>query len=459
MRGNTAMKVLLVQPRQADRFYDFVRLPPLGLAYIAAALRRDGHEVSILDASASSDESRALASALERSDPQLVGFSASTPLFAPALAMARRLKAWRPEVPTLFGGVHASWRPEAVAACPEVDYVVFGEGEVTVIELLRALMAGRKPAGVHGVAYRDQDRVVVNPPRRLVADLDDLPLPAYDLLPISSYSRPQSSSRIVCSMITSRGCPYSCIFCDANLVFGRRYRFHSPERTLQEAFLLRDRFAVREISFKDSEFTLDLGRLERLCDLMVAEKLDVSWTCNSRVGRLTEALLGKMRAAGCRMIWFGVESGDAQVLRVLNKEIALPAVEETFRLSRRAGIGTVANFLVGSPGESAATLKRTLDLAMRLNPDYVNFSRLVPYPGTALYDMAMASGWIQGAPDSPGGGMNATALSAAALERAHRRMYRRFYLRPGYLLRRLRRTSPWAWGSHFRGLAKVIRGS
>lgn len=453
------MKVLLVQPRQADRFYDFVRLPPLGLAYIAAALRRDGHEVTILDAANSSDENSALAAALRRSDPQLVGFSASTPLFAPALAMARRLKTWRPEVRTLFGGVHASWKPEAVAARPEVDYVVFGEGEVTAVELVQALMAGRKPAGVHGVAYRDQNRVVVNPPRRLAANLDDLPVPAYDLLPISSYSRPQSSRRVVCSMITSRGCPYSCIFCDANLVFGRRYRFHSPERTLQEAFLLKERFGVREISFKDSEFTLDLGRLERLCDLMVAEKLDVRWTCNSRVGRLTEALLGKMHAAGCRTIWFGVESGDPQVLRALKKEITLQAVEETFRLSRRAGIGTVANFLVGSPGESAATLKKTLDLAMKLNPDYVNFSRLVPYPGTELFDMALASGWIKGTPDSPGGGMNATTLSAAALERGHRRMYRRFYLRPGYLIRRLRRTSPAAWGTHIRGLSRVIRGA
>ncbi len=453
------MKVLLVQPRQVERFYDFVRLPPLGLAYIAAALRRDGHEASILDTADARDENRALDAALRQSDPQLVGFSVSTPLFAPALAMARRLKASRPEVQTLFGGVHASWKPEAVAACKEVDYVVFGEGEVTVSELLQALMAGRKPAGVPGVAYRDQGRVVVNPPRRLAANLDDLPVPAYDLLPISSCSSPQSAGRPLCSMVTSRGCPYSCIFCDAHLIFGRQYRFHSPERTLQEAFQLKERFGVREISFKDSEFTLDVGRLERLCDLMVAEKLDVRWTCNSRVGRLTEALLGKMRAAGCRMIWFGVESGDPQVLRSLNKQITLPAVEETFRLSRRAGIGTVANFLVGSPGESEATLGRTLDLAIRLDPDYVNFSRLVPYPGTELYGMAMASGWITGDPDSPGGGMNATALSDAALERAYRRMYRRFFFRPRYVFRRIRRTPLAAWGTHLRGLGKVIRGA
>ncbi len=457
-----AMKALLVSPQNPEQFYDFVKLPPLGVAYIAAALRHAGHRVEILDLTLMRRPEAAFDAALARFGPAIVGFSASTATFKQALALANRLRRKHPHVQTVFGGVHPTLKPAEVATEPSVDYVVFGEGEETAAELFAALEKGQKPLEIKGVAFCDGGRVVVNAPRPFVEDLDSLPLPTYDLLPVCSYSTPQASRLPFMSMITSRGCPYQCIFCDAHLVFGRRYRFHSAERTFEEMLLLKKGSGVREIAFKDSEFTLNHERVERLCDLILAEPLDLSWNCNGHVGRLSLPLLRKMRGAGCRMIQFGVESGDPDILETLNKQISLDEVRETFRLARKAKIRTVANFLVGNPGETPASLEKTLNLALELKPDFVNFSRLVPYPGTALFKMAEESGWMRGGPDmllsSPSRAMNATALTDKQLEQAYSRLYRRFYLRPGRLVRRALVTTPHGWKTNARGLWKVLRG-
>lgn len=456
------MKALLVCPQNPERFYDFVKLPPLGVAYVAAALRAAGHQVEILDTTLVRRPEAAFAAAVAKYEPAIVGFSASASTFKPALALAGHLRRARPNAQTVFGGVHPTWRPAEVAAEPAVDYVVFGEGEVTAVELFNALEKGQKPVDIKGVAFRNDGTVVVNEPRQLVENLDSLPLPAYDLLPVTSYSTPQASRLPLMAMITSRGCPYHCIFCDAHLVFGRKYRFHSPERTFAEMLLLKKRFAVRQIAFKDSEFTLNLERVDRLCDLIISERLDLLWTCNGRVGRLPLPLLQKMRRAGCRMIWYGVESGDQSILETLKKQITLDEARETFRLTRLAKIRTVANFLVGNPGETSASLAKTLNLALELKPDFVNFLRLVPYPGTALLKMAEASGWLKGGPDmarsAPDRAMNATALTDEQLEQAYRRLYRRFYLRPSYLIRRAFVTTAHGWKTNARGLLKLLQG-
>ena len=456
------MKVLLVSPQNPERFYDFVKLPPLGVAYIAAALRNAGHQVEILDTTLFRKPEEVFDQTVARFNPTIAGFSASTSTFKPALSLATRLRGARPKVQIVFGGVHPTWRPAEVAAEPAIDYVVFGEGEVTVVELFDALGKGQKPLEVEGVAFRDGGRVIVNAPRPLVANLDSLPIPAYDLLPISSYSTPETSRLPTMSMITSRGCPYHCTFCDAHLVFGREYRFYSSDRTFEEMRLLKKRFGVRQIAFKDSEFTLNVARVEGLCDRILSERLDLPWSCNGRIGRLSLPLLRKMRKAGCRMIGFGVESADPDILAALKKQITLDEARETFRLTRKARIRTAANFLVGSPGETFVSLEKMLNLAMELKPDFVNFARLVPYPGTALHEMAEEYGWVKGDSDtalsSCGEAMNATDLTDKQLEQAHRRLYRRFYLRPGYLIHRALVTTPHGWKTNFRGLWKVLKG-
>ena len=228
-----------------------------------------------------------------------------------------------------------------------VDFAVHGEGERTAVELLAAIAGADSLDRIPGIAFLDGGRTRVNGARALVANLDDLPPAAYDLLPLGRYSTPFSAKRNVISMVTSRGCPYRCTFCDAFVVHGRKYRAHSAERVVEEIRGLADRYAIREVVFKDSEFTLERARVERLCDLLLGGGPRITWTCSARVNCVDGPLLRKMAAAGCRVIQFGVESADPVVLDALKKRITIEKVREAFRAARAAGIGTVANLMVG----------------------------------------------------------------------------------------------------------------
>ncbi|MDD1632929.1 MAG: B12-binding domain-containing radical SAM protein, partial [Methylococcaceae bacterium] len=284
------MRVLLVHPARDDTIDRLIRLPPLGLACVGGALRAAGHEVRIVDAAVLPRRENGLAALLTGWRPQVVGISASTAVLAPALAVATTVKEHDPDVVTLLGGVHATLNPAEVVREGAVDVAVHGEGERTAVELLAAL-ARREPLDrIPGIAYRDGEKPRVNVMRAPVADLDELPFPAYDLLPMGSYSTPFSTPGMVTSMVTSRGCPYPCTFCDAFVVHGRKYRAQSAERVVAEIRLLVREHGVREVLFKDSEFTLDRGRVERFCDLMIAGGLRVSWTCSARVDRVDGSL-------------------------------------------------------------------------------------------------------------------------------------------------------------------------
>jgi radical SAM superfamily enzyme YgiQ (UPF0313 family) len=241
-------------------------------------------------------------------------------------------------------------------------------------------------------------------------------------------------------MVTSRGCPYPCTFCDASVVHGRKYRAHSAERVVAE---IRDLVAgqgVREVLFKDSEFTIDRARVERFCDLMTAGGVRVSWTCSARVDRVDAALLRKMAAAGCRVIQFGVESADPAVLAALGKGIAGERVREAFCSARAAGIETVANLMVGSPGETWASIQATRRLLAEIRPDHLNVQVLVPYPGTPLF------GTLAGRSPVP----------HEEARRRRRALLRSFYLRPERIAERIFTTSPRAWRQNAAAAAELL---
>jgi radical SAM superfamily enzyme YgiQ (UPF0313 family) len=391
-----------------------IRLPPLGLACVAGALRAAGHEVRIVDAAVLPRWKSDLAALLAEWRPRVVGISASTAVLDPALAVAATVKEGHPDVVVMLGGVHATLRPAEVVREGAVDFAVHGEGERTAVELLAAL-DGREPLGrIPGIAYRDGGKPQVTAMRAPVADLDELPLPAYDLLPMGSYSTPFSTPGKVTSMVTSRGCPYPCTFCDAFVVHGREYRAQSADRVVAEIRLLVHEHGVREVLFKDSEFTLDRGRVERFCELMIAGGLRVSWTCSARVDHVDGPLLRRMAAAGCRVVQFGVESADPAVIGVLKKGITAEKVREAFRSARAAGIETVANLLVGAPGETRDSIDLTRRLVREIRPDHLNVQVLVAYPGTELHR-------------SLGGRLTVTDAEAKGRRRT---LLRSFYLRP-----------------------------
>jgi len=456
------MKFLLIHPKREDDLFEDIKLPPIGLAYLAGVLRRAGHEARILDANIEKDAFGAIRTRIADFRPDVVGISVVSQLFRTSMKIAALAKETAPGVTVILGGSHPTIYPEAVAAEANVDYVVHGEGEETIVELAAALERGGAVDRIQGIARRDNGRVVVNPPRPLIQDLDRLPFPAYDLLPVGRYAPPQVTRLPFMGMVTSRGCAYRCVFCDARVVMGGTYRFHSPERTLAEIKYLVSVFGVREIMFKDSEFVQNRARTERLCDLLAEADLPVRWICNGRVGKTDLGLMKKMKRAGCELIMFGIESGDQEILNKLKKGFVLEDVRKTFRQAAEAGLKTSANFLIGSPGESLASALKSIRLAREIRTDFAYFEYLFPYPGTELYQTALAEGWIPGDFDpsavpvfqSP---MNATLMDAGMLPRLMRRAYRSFYFRPRFIAGRIGTLNPAIWKSNIKGVLRILK--
>jgi radical SAM superfamily enzyme YgiQ (UPF0313 family) len=434
------MRILLLHPSRNDTIDRLIRLPPLGLACVGGALRAAGHEVLVIDAAVEPRWEARLGEVLSGWRPRAVGISASTIMLKPALDLAARTKDADPATSVILGGVHATLFPGEVLREGVIDLAVHGEGEQTAVELLAAVERSESLHAIAGIAFRDGNGPRVNGRRPPIQNLDDLPLPAYDLLPMGLYSTPFSATGAVTSMVTSRGCPYSCTFCDAFVVHGRKYRAHSAERVVTEIRYLVREFGVREVLFKDSEFTLDRHRVEGFCDLMTRGGPRVTWTCSTRVNRVDGPLLRKMAAAGCRVIQFGIESADPAVLDALKKGITLEQVREAFRSARAEGIDTVANLMVGSPGETRGSIEATRRLIREIRPDHLNVQVLVPYPGTELHRTLQGQSLVD------------------AEESRHRRrtLLRSFYLRPGRILGRVFTLNPQHWRQNAAAGAQML---
>ncbi len=406
------MRVLLIQPPY-DLFADDPRqaMPPLGLAYIAAVLERAGHEVKIIDCVAEDfdrltpmpDGRRRhgldganLIKAIADFQPQIAGvsclFSSQAPAAHQVCALLKQMDAG---LVTVMGGAHPSAAPETVLADAHVDYVVLGEGEQTMLELVQALEACRPlPVDPAGLAWRQDGTICVRPRDMYWPELDTLPLPARHLLPMQRYfdCRAPHGGRVkrhpCTNMITSRGCPAHCSFCSIHTVWGRKYRAHSAARVIEEIEHLIDRYGVREIQFEDDNLTLHKPRIIEICRAIIERRIDLTWTTPNGVAMwaLDEQLLELMRRAGCHHIALAVESGVPRVLRqIIRKPLDLARVPSLIRACRRLGMGVSAFFVVGFPGETKEEIRQTLDYAIRLEADQVNFFTATPYPGTELF--------------------------------------------------------------------------
>ena len=453
--------ILLIHPKLENSYFAEIKLPPLGLAYIAGALRAAGYDrVRIVDANLSRNSFSEIHKAVAADPPDIVGLSLTTPVFEISLEISRMLKRLKPGTKIIFGGVHPTLFPRDVASLESVDYVVFGEGERTAVELIKAFEKEREPEGLRGVAFKKDGRVIVNAPRPLVENLDELPMPAYDLLPVRRYSNPQAAHAPLGMMLTSRGCPFQCIFCDNHVVLGKRFRANSARRMIEEWRILVRGFGVKEIMFKESDFTLDRERVREFCELLMQEPKKAFWTCNGHIGNLDLALLRDMRRAGCRLIQYGVESGDQNILDTLKKGITVQQIIKTFRLTRQAGIRTVANVMIGNPGDTRETIAKTIDLTKRIKADYANIQFCTPFPGTELYSMAAENKWFLDDGDplrlrTDSCSMNATNIPTPEFGGMLKKAYRSFYLRPAYIWRRVGSLSIEDWRVNVRGLLRL----
>lgn len=370
------MKIALIAPPYP---LEEAPSPPLGLCYVAAACEAAGAEVMILDYIVSKYAPEKLKASLDRFRPDAVGATSVTLNFLSAVDIIREAKTHMPDVVTMMGGPHVSFDVDnTLNRHPELDMIVIGEAEQTLLELIPAIRSRRRWPEIAGIAYRHGDRVTRTPARPLIADLDALPKPARHLLPISRYK----ALGFPVSVITSRGCPNRCIFCLGRRMVGNKPRFRSAERVVDEIEALLAA-GMPMINVADDLFTANRGRVLALCNEIRRRGLDFIWSVFARVNTVDPELLHAMRAAGCYSISFGIESGNAEMLKRVRKGITLDQARQAAAWSKAAGLRTHASFIVGLPGESPATLEETRRFAESLGIEY-GFHFLAPFPGTTV---------------------------------------------------------------------------
>jgi len=394
------MKVLLAYKSHPEGAGDpFTSLLPVGLLSLDAVLRRRGHEVTLANLSGFGwDRVRQVLKVLR---PAVLGISQFTHNRVDSLRLARLAKELDPGCCILLGGPHATHTSlETLAAHPEIDTVVLGEAEETLVELLDTLASGGSLGEVAGIAYRQGAELLRSAPRPAIRDLDALPTPGAQ----GGASIGVDYRRQLEFVITSRGCPASCLFCSSPLFWGKGVRFRSPPSVVAELGLLRERFGLVYFSFRDDTFTADRGRVLEICRLLEEAKLGILWNCQSRVTAVDEEMLVAMKRAGCECIQFGVESGSSAVLKALGKRITQADVEQAAASVRRVGINLSVYLITGVPGEAESDLQQTVQLIGRIRPQDGQVSPLVYYPGTQLFARAVQSGAVPaGLFDAAGG--------------------------------------------------------
>ncbi len=437
---------------------------PLGLYYLAAVVREDGFGVQAVDAESLNMSPETILRKLRTERYNILGISVTTVAFHRGLALARFVKQHLPETIVVMGGPHVSCLPSHPLRFDAVDFAVTQEGERTLVELLRFLEAGKDPKTIKGLGFRHNGKIVVNARRNYIKDLDALPFPAYDMIPdVQLYTPPPFNyqKRPVANIITSRGCPNDCTFCE-NATFGRRVRLRSAENIVDEIELLMSRYGVREIAFVDDTFTLSRNRIRKIFELARKRRLSFPWTCMSRINTVDEALLGYMRDNGCWYIAFGIESGDPAILKEIRKNITLTDVRQVVDACWNLGIKTKGFFMVGHPGETVGSIDKTIDFAAGLKLDHIVVTVNTPMPGSYQYRHASAYGSLD---DSVWSEFNywrpvfvPFGLSRKLLVEKHREFLKRFYLRPLMLRRGLARSlkNPSNTLRQYRDMAKAL---
>jgi radical SAM superfamily enzyme YgiQ (UPF0313 family) len=414
-------------------------IPGMGMLVLAAVARERGYRVHLDDAKAHGTPIEDVAQRIASLRPDYLGLSATTISVTNAARIASRVKELAQGIVTILGGAHVSAIPErTLDAFPSIDYGVVGEGEVSLFDLLARLESGEPIDSVPGLAYRREGRVHANPRAPYIDDLDSLPPPAWDLLPDfphrfrpTLFSYPRTP---VATLITSRGCPFSCTFCDRS-TSGRKGRMHSVEAVVRLCQTLVDR-GVRHINFLDDLFTVRKERVVDLCHAFLDHGFTFSWSCNSHPNLLDAATMRLMRRAGCWQIAYGIESGSQRVLDVVKREVRIPRMRETLRMTRAAGIRTKGFLMLGHPTEGIDSLTETAAFLREVELDICQVTKFTPYPGTPAYPTVHQYGtfvedWER---------MNAmnfifvpNGLTVETLENYFDHCYRAFYSRPDVL--------------------------
>jgi len=447
------MSVLLINPPYTEKVYGTKQAPsvqpPIGLGYLAAILEKKGIEVKILDANAEFLKPEEAVEKILSSSAKYIGFTSVTTTIPLIYRLSSLIKEKDCTKIIIVGGPHVSFTAEqTLKDCPAIDIVVRGEGELTLCELINFLKEKKDISRINGISFRKNGALINTPERELIEDIDKIPFPARHLLPIHLYS-PSPLSNVgfkgkkYARIITTRGCPNQCIFC-SSAHFWKIVRLRSAENVMEEIELLIKKYGVRHIDFLDDTLTLSPERLTKICKTIIDKNLNIKWSCYSRVNTITPELVNLMKKAGCKVIQFGVESGNQEILNSIKKGITLEAVRRAAKIVRKANIKLMCDFMIGLPGDTKETVNQTIDFAIEIKPNIAAFCITTPFPGTALYNEyrnlgLLKDGYIWGK-------MNlhekteffTPTLSSSDLQQLYFRAYRRFYYRPAYVLQTIR---------------------
>jgi radical SAM superfamily enzyme YgiQ (UPF0313 family) len=454
-------KVLLVMPsrdqcvRSLFVFHEGKGLghkPPLGLLSIATHLRAEGFgNTEILDAALGELTIEQTAEHIVRSAPAVVGLSVMTDMWYNVRETIKLVRRRLPHAIVMLGGAQVTIYPELSLEAGDADIAVAGDGEVAAARALRALCEGRMPEGIDGVYFRDREGRVVRPPEdvAVVPDLDLLPIPDRKLVALDDYGALLAQAKIT-TAVTSRGCPYRCIFCKLAV---QKVMSRSAELVVRE-FEEAAQLGFTEMEVYDDTFTWSRERALEICRGLIERKVPIRWSARSRVNKVDAELLATMQQAGCRRIHFGIESGNDEILKASRKGITKDEARAAVAQAKRLGLEVLTYFMIGFPDETEREAQDTLRFAMELDPDYVAFAVLIPYPGTEVYRQALERGIIKDdfwssfvrspEPDFVIPSVIENCMTRREMIRFVNRAHFKFYWRPKRVLRELAACRTWS---------------
>lgn len=418
---DTKIDVLLIDPPWYRFFGQQSSIKPLGICSLAAVLEKHGFNVlaynadmqagaQVIDAfNTTKNYQRYLLRISDYNDPvwqdikntilryhpQFIGISVLTAKYKPALKLARLIRTIDPRIKIIAGGVYATLCPEEMLDTGEFDVIVRGEGEYTLVDVLNALKKKTHLSDIKGISYELNGKIIHNPQRELIEDLDELPWPANHLILNKNRMLPTDFGYLM----ATRGCPYGCIFCASHKIWGHKVRFRSPQNIVDEIKMLKENYAPVYFFFQDDSFSIKRSFVQELCELIISEKLNIRWVCETRVDLIDDDLIEMMRGAGCFKIALGVESGNETTLLKIRKEVTKEQIRGAVKVCKRNNMEIGIFFMIGFPWETEKEINDTVNLMEELDPEYAVFSVATPYPGTELYQICRNEGLLVDKPD------------------------------------------------------------
>lgn len=384
--------ILLIYPR-----YTYPRKnPPLGLAYLASFMRREGYNPMIVDLNIDNYSDERLSALVKEFNPVVLGISFMTNQYGECLRLAELIKSSLKSACIVAGGPHVSALPEEILKeCPSIDISVIGEGEMTFLELVNTVNSGETHFHhINGICFRDNGGIIRTGARPLIEDVESLPFPAWDLIKVEKYSVFSIEEGDTFALLSSRGCPNYCIFCDSHTIFGRTFRARSAQNIFSEIEFLHGKYGMTKFDFVDDMITLKKERVLELCRLIKESGIPFKWMANARVNTIDREMLQKMKESGCVRIDVGVESGDPAVRRIARKGTTNEQIINAHKWAKETGIQIGAFTMVGNLGEDMESVKMTAGLLKDIGED-VMISIACPFPGTELYRMAKEKGYLK----------------------------------------------------------------